>query len=79
MPKSWSRSLEKGICIPDDTQLKRFKADINLLKRKSPDKNYVMYPYNSKNECDWSGKTELSDEDIRYQNFVIEEVFFDDV
>ena len=63
MPKNWKRSMETGIFIPDDTQLKRFKADINLLKRKTPDENFVMWPYGNKDETDFSkfSSTDMAD------------------
>lgn len=81
MPKTWKKSMETGIQIPnvDDKQLKKFKADINLLKRKKPDSNYIMWPYNSKNECDYIQDNKIDEVDIKYSSFVIEESIFVDI
>ena len=48
--KPWMKSLKDGVNIPndDDYITKKYNANINLLKRHSPDANGIMHPYNYK-------------------------------
>jgi hypothetical protein len=46
--KPWQRDFKKGIRIPDKEKemiKKEFNQEINLLKRRKPDENGVMWPY----------------------------------
>ena len=46
--KPWVKSLKDGVSIPndDDYMTKKYNANINILKRKPPDTNGIMYPFN---------------------------------
>ena len=46
--KQWTRSLKDGVTIPndDDYTKKKYNANVNILKRQSPDVNGLMHPYN---------------------------------
>ena len=48
--KPWTKSLKDGVNIPNnnDYTTKKYNANINLLKRHSPDANGIMHPYNYK-------------------------------
>ena len=49
--KPWKKDFENGVRLPDpklfekDKLIKRFAHDINILKRREPDENGIMYPY----------------------------------
>ena len=47
---------------------KKFSANINILKRKAPDENYLMYPYSSKTEVQ-KLNTDLNYNEILSQSF----------
>ena len=65
----WKKSLEHGILIPDNEMMeKKFSANINILKRKAPDKNYLMHPYSSKTEVQ-KLNTDLNYNEILSQSF----------
>ena len=67
--------METGIFIPDSTQLKQFKADINLLKRKAPDSNFIMCPYNTKDATDYKNNSiEAADNFLLYDEIVWGEI-----
>ena len=67
----WKKSIEHGIIIPDEENEmieKKFSANINILKRKAPDENYLMYPYSSKTEVQ-KLNTDLNYNEILSQSF----------
>ncbi|ESO97178.1 hypothetical protein LOTGIDRAFT_174563 [Lottia gigantea] len=45
--KPWGKSFTDGIVIPNEKQTKKFRSYLNLIKRKAPDDEGKMYPYNS--------------------------------
>ncbi|ESO88717.1 hypothetical protein LOTGIDRAFT_165501 [Lottia gigantea] len=50
--KRWEKSFTNGIVIPkdDDKQKKVFRSYLNLVKRKKPGNEGIMYRYGEKNE-----------------------------
>ncbi|ESO88560.1 hypothetical protein LOTGIDRAFT_165343 [Lottia gigantea] len=48
--KPWVKSFTDGIVIPNDKQKKVFRSYLNLVKRKAPNSEGIMYPYNNKDE-----------------------------
>ena len=63
--KPWEKKFGKGIYIPKDKQVKKFSANINLLKRKEPNENEITYPYNtSKIDFDMLDRYNINPEDL---------------
>ncbi|ESO97163.1 hypothetical protein LOTGIDRAFT_174549 [Lottia gigantea] len=50
--KPWEKSFTNGVVIPkdDDKQKKVFRSYLNLVKRKPPNSEGIMFPYNDKQE-----------------------------
>ncbi|ESP02744.1 hypothetical protein LOTGIDRAFT_156692 [Lottia gigantea] len=48
--KPWGKSFTDGIVIPNEKQTKQFRSYLNLIKRKAPDDEGIMYPYSDKEE-----------------------------
>ncbi|ESO84615.1 hypothetical protein LOTGIDRAFT_176106 [Lottia gigantea] len=48
--KLWVKSFIDGIVIPNEKQKKVFRSYLNLVKRKAPNSEGIMYPYNNKDE-----------------------------
>ncbi|ESO95187.1 hypothetical protein LOTGIDRAFT_175240 [Lottia gigantea] len=48
--KPWVKSFTDGIVIPNEKQKKVFRSYLNLVKRKAPNSEGIMYPYNNKDE-----------------------------
>ncbi|ESP02114.1 hypothetical protein LOTGIDRAFT_157262 [Lottia gigantea] len=44
------KSFTDGIVIPNEKQKKVFRSYLNLVKRKAPNSEGIMYPYNNKDE-----------------------------
>ncbi|ESO95570.1 hypothetical protein LOTGIDRAFT_175146 [Lottia gigantea] len=61
--KRWEKRFTNGIVIPkdDDTQKKVFKSYLNLVKRKAPDDEGIMYPYNDGKELNMDDNYEFND------------------
>ncbi|ESP01356.1 hypothetical protein LOTGIDRAFT_157534 [Lottia gigantea] len=60
--KPWGKSFTDGIVIPNEKQTKRFRSYLNLVKRKAPDDEGKMYPYNS-------GREMCLDDDYVFDDF----------
>ncbi|ESO85148.1 hypothetical protein LOTGIDRAFT_176070 [Lottia gigantea] len=62
--KPWVKSFTNGVVIPkaDDKQKKVFRSYLNLVKRKAPNSEGFMYPYND-------GKELNIDENYEFDNF----------
>ena len=61
---------------------KRFSANINILKRKEPTKNGLMYPYNGDDQLEKiyekiKKENNLTDEDIKKEIFDPDYICFD--
>ena len=61
--KPWKKSFTDGVVIPKDKQMKVFKHNLNLIKRKPPNRNGIMYPYNNKKEVNMDENYEFDDYD----------------
>ncbi|ESO91867.1 hypothetical protein LOTGIDRAFT_163228 [Lottia gigantea] len=50
--KPWVKSFTNGVVIPkdDDKQKKVFRSYLNFVKRKAPNSEGIMYPYNDGKE-----------------------------
>ncbi|ESO82895.1 hypothetical protein LOTGIDRAFT_155937 [Lottia gigantea] len=64
--KRWEKSFTNGIVIPkdDDKQKKDFRSYLNLVKRKAPHDEGIMYPYNDGKELNMDDKYEFDDFDF---------------
>ncbi|ESO89522.1 hypothetical protein LOTGIDRAFT_165114 [Lottia gigantea] len=60
--KPWGKSFTDGIVIPNEKQTKKFRSYLNLMKRKAPDDEGKMYPYNS-------GREMCLDDDYVFDDF----------
>ncbi|ESP04224.1 hypothetical protein LOTGIDRAFT_170921 [Lottia gigantea] len=63
--KPWGKSFSDGIVIPndEDKQKKVFRSYLNLVKRKAPDDEGIMYPYNDGKELNMDENYEFDDFD----------------
>ncbi|ESO89867.1 hypothetical protein LOTGIDRAFT_164555 [Lottia gigantea] len=63
--KRWERSFTNGVVIPkdDDKQKKVFRSYLNLVKRKPPNSEGIMFPYNDKEEYSFDENYEFDDFD----------------
>ncbi|ESO82653.1 hypothetical protein LOTGIDRAFT_155666 [Lottia gigantea] len=66
--KRWERSFTNGVVIPkdDDKQKKVFRRYLNLVKRKPPNSEGIMFPYNDKEEYRFDENYEFYDFDYLY-------------
>ncbi|ESO98096.1 hypothetical protein LOTGIDRAFT_174352 [Lottia gigantea] len=60
--KPWEKSFTNGVVIPNDKQTKVFRSYLNNVKRKPPNSEGIMYPYNDKDEYSF-------DENYEFDNF----------
>ena len=60
--KPWTKSFTDGVVIPKEKQKKVFKCNLNLVKRKPPNTDGIMYPYLSKDDINM-------DEDYEFDDF----------
>ena len=72
----WKKSFEYGIIIPSETLTKNYNTNSNFLKRKHPDENGIMLPYNTKETGrvykDIKTKYDLTDNDMMANLFDVE-------
>ncbi|ESO98851.1 hypothetical protein LOTGIDRAFT_158800 [Lottia gigantea] len=61
--KRWKKCLTEGIIIPDEKPTKVFRSYLNLVKRKEPDDEGIMWPYNHKDEMCLDDDYEFGDFD----------------
>ncbi|ESO93002.1 hypothetical protein LOTGIDRAFT_162025 [Lottia gigantea] len=63
--KPWVKRFINGVVIPkdDDKQKKVFRSYLNLVKRKAPDNEGIMYPYNDGKELNMDENYEFDDYD----------------
>ncbi|ESP03444.1 hypothetical protein LOTGIDRAFT_171384 [Lottia gigantea] len=63
--KPWVKSFTNGVVIPkdDDKQKKVFRSYLNLVKRKAPDNEGIMYPFNNGKELNMDENYESDDYD----------------
>ncbi|ESO82750.1 hypothetical protein LOTGIDRAFT_155768 [Lottia gigantea] len=63
--KPWVKSFTNGVVIPkdDDKQKKVFRSYLNRVKRKAPDDEGIMYPYNDGKELNMDENYEFDDYD----------------
>ncbi|ESP04095.1 hypothetical protein LOTGIDRAFT_171067 [Lottia gigantea] len=61
--KPWVKSCTDGIIIPNEKQKKVFRSYLNLVKRKAPNSEGIMYPYNNKDEMCLDENYEFDDFD----------------
>ncbi|ESO90900.1 hypothetical protein LOTGIDRAFT_163788 [Lottia gigantea] len=61
--KPWVRSFTNGIVIPNEKQKKVFRSYLNLVKRKAPNSEGIVYPYNNKDEMCLDENFEFDDFD----------------
>ncbi|ESP02059.1 hypothetical protein LOTGIDRAFT_157200 [Lottia gigantea] len=63
--KPWVKSFTNGVVIPkdDDKQKKVFRSYLNLVKRKAPNSEGIMYPYNDGKELNIDENYEFGDFD----------------
>ncbi|ESP04496.1 hypothetical protein LOTGIDRAFT_170740 [Lottia gigantea] len=61
--KPWVKSCTDGIVIPNEKQKKVFRSYLNLVKRKAPNSEGIMYPYNNKDEMCLDENYEFDDFD----------------
>ncbi|ESP04438.1 hypothetical protein LOTGIDRAFT_170831 [Lottia gigantea] len=61
--KPWVKSFTNGVVIPkdDDKQKKVFRSYLNLVKRKAPDDEGMMYPYKDGKELNMDDNYEFDD------------------
>ncbi|ESO91852.1 hypothetical protein LOTGIDRAFT_163211 [Lottia gigantea] len=66
--KRWERSFTNGVAIPkdDDKQKKGFRSYLNLVKRKPPNSEGIMFPYSDKDEYSFDENYEFDDFDYIY-------------
>ncbi|ESO97661.1 hypothetical protein LOTGIDRAFT_152752 [Lottia gigantea] len=57
------KSFTDGIVIPNEKQKKVFRSYLNLVKRKAPNSEGIMYPYNNKDEMCLDENYEFDDFD----------------
>ncbi|ESO88223.1 hypothetical protein LOTGIDRAFT_175895 [Lottia gigantea] len=61
--KPWEKSFTNGVVIPNDKQTKVFRSYLNNVKRKPPNSEGIMYPYNDKDEYNFDENYEFDDFD----------------
>ncbi|ESO92307.1 hypothetical protein LOTGIDRAFT_162610 [Lottia gigantea] len=61
--KPWEKSFTNGVVIPNDKQTKVFRSYLNNVKRKPPNSEEIMYPYNDKDEYSFDENYEFDDFD----------------
>ncbi|ESP01769.1 hypothetical protein LOTGIDRAFT_172416 [Lottia gigantea] len=61
--KPWEKSFTNGVVIPNDKQTKVFRSYLNNVKRKPPNSEGIMYPYNDKDEYSFDENYEFDDSD----------------
>ncbi|ESO97651.1 hypothetical protein LOTGIDRAFT_152742 [Lottia gigantea] len=63
--KPWVKSFTNGVVIPkdDDKQKKVFRSYLNFVKRKAPNSQGIMYPYNDGKELNIDENYEFDDFD----------------
>ncbi|ESO85444.1 hypothetical protein LOTGIDRAFT_154938 [Lottia gigantea] len=61
--KPWVKSFTDGIVIPNEKQKKVFRSYLNLVKRKAPNSEGIMYPYNDGKELNIDENFEFDDYD----------------
>ncbi|ESO88564.1 hypothetical protein LOTGIDRAFT_165347 [Lottia gigantea] len=61
--KPWEKSFTNGVVIPNDKQTKVFRSYLNNVKRKPPNSEGIMYPYNDKDEYSFHENYEFDDFD----------------
>ncbi|ESO91839.1 hypothetical protein LOTGIDRAFT_163200 [Lottia gigantea] len=61
--KPWVKSFTDGIVIPNEKQKKVFRSYLNLVKRKAPNEEGIMYPYNDGKELNIDENYEFDDFD----------------
>ncbi|ESO99376.1 hypothetical protein LOTGIDRAFT_158463 [Lottia gigantea] len=61
--KPWEKSFTNGVVIPNDKQTKVFRSYLNNVKRKPPNNEGIMYPYNDKDEKSFDENYEFDDFD----------------
>ncbi|ESP00789.1 hypothetical protein LOTGIDRAFT_173057 [Lottia gigantea] len=63
--KPWEKNFANGVVIPkdDDKQTKVFRSYLNNVKRKPPNSEGIMYPYNDKDEYTLDENCEFDDFD----------------
>ncbi|ESO85480.1 hypothetical protein LOTGIDRAFT_154970 [Lottia gigantea] len=66
--KRWERSFTNGVVIPkdDDKQKKVFRSYLNLVKRKPPNSEGLMFPYSYKDKYSFDENYEFDDSDYIY-------------
>ncbi|ESO99333.1 hypothetical protein LOTGIDRAFT_158419 [Lottia gigantea] len=63
--KPWVKSSTNGVVIPkdDDKQKRVFRSYLNLVKRKAPNSEGIIYPYNDGKELNMDENYEFDDHD----------------
>ncbi|ESO90032.1 hypothetical protein LOTGIDRAFT_175840 [Lottia gigantea] len=61
--KPWEKSFTNGVVIPNDKQTKVFRSYLNNVKRKPPNSEGIMSPYNDKDEYSFDENYEFDDFD----------------
>ncbi|ESP04243.1 hypothetical protein LOTGIDRAFT_170940 [Lottia gigantea] len=61
--KPREKSFTNGVVIPNDKQTKVFRSYLNNVKRKPPNSEGIMYPYNDKDEYSFDENYEFDDFD----------------
>ncbi|ESO93917.1 hypothetical protein LOTGIDRAFT_153390 [Lottia gigantea] len=61
--KPWEKSFTNGVVIPNDKQTTVFRSYLNNVKRKPPNSEGIMYPYNDKDEYSFDENYEFDDFD----------------
>ncbi|ESO87379.1 hypothetical protein LOTGIDRAFT_166527 [Lottia gigantea] len=61
--KPWEKSFTNGVVIPNDKQTKVFRSYLNNVKRKPPNSEGIMYPYNDKDGYSFDQNYEFDDFD----------------
>ncbi|ESO86183.1 hypothetical protein LOTGIDRAFT_167417 [Lottia gigantea] len=61
--KPWEKSFTNGVVIPNDKQTKVFRSYLNNVKRKPPNSEGIMYPYNDEDEYSFDENYEFDDFD----------------
>ncbi|ESO98469.1 hypothetical protein LOTGIDRAFT_174280 [Lottia gigantea] len=61
--KPWEKSFTNRVVIPNDKQTKVFRSYLNNVKRKPPNSEGIMYPYNDKDEYSFDENYEFDDFD----------------